>query len=74
MARKSKPASKNVRNTTSGRFTKGSQAKADPSGTVSEPRASAKSARCDNCNGTGLEVLDDSKLCHVCNGSGKVKA
>lgn len=73
MARKTKPSSKNVRSARSGRFVSKSQAKNSPNTTVSEPRATSKAVPCENCNGTGLEQLDDSKLCHVCTGSGKVK-
>lgn len=27
---------------------------------------------CEKCNGTGLDLTDDTKLCKVCKGSGHV--
>jgi len=71
-----------VRSAISGRFASKNEAKKSPKTTVTEkapskpaPKADApkrvRFKECPGCNGRGLNLLDYSKLCAVCHGSGK---
>lgn len=72
-----KKASKVVRDASSGRFVPKGEAKKRPKSTVSEARKRAPAkrlAKCPECHGKGLNLLNFHELCGVCGGAGSVKA